>query len=321
MKKFLTVLGLWMLAGTGCTKDQNEFIQSPGTDTVWVTQVGAGDVIVQLADTLSVTPSGVSVTLSQSDSVTIAGMQLVLPSGWQTAAGASFSGPATLQASLLQTPGAWIRNFVSTTYGGKLVRTDAVLNISVQEGAPAVLNISAQAGGAALQPTGTVLVSIPSQGSVLQEDSLFGGGYSGNTLQWTGILNYNYFEQTPSEVSFATPQIGWLMYGTLLSDTVNTNAQLVVTLPNEFTNANSAVFCLLNGYASVAALKGDVPSKTFIANDLPVGAAATIVTLTYTGGVIYLGTKNVTLTNGTLAVSISPNIQTLSSLLSFLEQL
>lgn len=305
MKKLFTGLGLWMLTGVGCTKDQNEFIQAPGTDTVWVTQVGTGDAIVRLADTLSVTPASVSVNLSQRDSVTVSGMQVVLSAGWQTTAGASFSGQATLQASLLQSPGAWIQNFVATTYGGKLVQTAAVLNISVQT------------GGASLQPTGTVLVSIPSPGSALQEDSLF----SGNGQQWTGILNYNYFEQTPTGIIFATPQTGWLMYGTLLSDTVNTNAQMVVTLPNEFTNANSAVFCLIKGYASVAALNGDFASKTFIGSNLPAGAAATIVTLTYTGGVIYMGTKDVTLASGTLAVSISPTIQTVSSLLSFLEQL
>ena len=312
-----------MLTGAGCTKDQNEFIQAPGTDTVWVTQVGSGDAITQLSDTLSVAPSSVSVNLSQLDSVAIGGMQVVLSAGWQTAAGASFSGQATLQASLLQSPGAWIRNFVSTTYGGKLVSTAAVLNLSVQESASAVLNVSAQTGAASLQPTGTVLISIPSSGSALEEDSLFSGnaGNAGNGLQWTGILNYNYFEETPTEVSFATPQTGWLMYGTLLSDTINTNARLVVTLPNEFTNANSAVFCLLKGYTSVAALKGDFASKTFIGSNLPSGAAVTIVTMTYTGGVIYLGTKDVTLANGTLTVSISPNIQTVSSLLSFLEQL
>jgi hypothetical protein len=309
MMRLLIGLGLCMLMEPGCTKDQNEFIPAPGTDTVWVTQVTPGDAVMHLADTLSSIPSTVSVDLSLSDSVTISGMRLNLPAGWQTAAGAPFTGQATLQASLLQSPGGWIRNFIPTTYGGRLVRTNAVLNFSVQ------------AGGVSLQPTGTVLVSIPTTGSMFEMDSLISGSYSGSLLQWTGMVDYSYFQQTSGEVSFAMRQTGWLMYGTPLPDTVNANNQLVVSLPNQFTNANSAVFCWLSGYSSLVSLTGNYASKTFMANNLPAGSPVTIISITLTGGTFYLGTQNVTLTNGTLSVSISPNIQTLSSLTSYLEQL
>jgi hypothetical protein len=262
-----------------------------------------------MADTLRSQPATDSVSLSQGDSVSISGMQIVVSAGWQTAAGTPFTGRASLQATLLESPGAWIRNFAPTTYGGKLVHTDAILQFSLQS------------GNTSLQPTGTTLLSIPVSGSAIEMDSLFVGGYSGDLLQWTGTIPNSYFLQTPGQVSFTTPKTGWLMYGVPLSDTVNTNAQLVVTLPNEFTNANSAVFCLFKGYSALVSLTGDYASKTFTGSNLPAGSSATIISLTLTGGTFYLGVQDVTLTAGSLAISISPGIQTLSSLTASLEQL
>ena len=108
---------------------------------------------------------------------------------------------------------------------------------------------------------------------------------------------------------------------TRLADTVNTNAQLAVALPNQFTNANSAVFCWLKDYSSVVSLTGNYASRTFIANNLPVGESATIVALTLTGGLLYMGTKTVTLASGSQLVSVSSTIETLPSVLAYLEQL
>jgi hypothetical protein len=308
MKRFLLGCAACIVMGTGCTKDQNVFIQAPGTDTVWVSQVGTGNAISHLADTLATQPSSDSIDLSQTSTLAIGGMRVILPAAWQTAAGAVFTGRAALQAVLMQKTGDWIRNFIPTAYGGKLIRTDAILYISVRE------------GNSTLQPAGTMRLSIPAK-SGFEMDSLFSGGYSGNQLQWTGTETYSYFSESPDSVTFATAQTGWLMYGTPLPDTVNTNAQLIVTLPNQFTNANSAVFCLLKGYPALVSLKGDYSSKTFIGSSLPAGSNATIITLTYTGGTFYLGTKNITLATGAFAVAISPTIETLPSLTAYLEQL
>ena len=299
-----------VLAAGGCTKDQNEFIADPGTDTVWVSQVTSSDVVTRLADTLSTPAPSSSVNLSTSDTVSSGGLQVYFTPGWQTASGTAASGNATLSAILLQGPGSWIRNFVSTTYGGKPVQANEVMQVSFQS------------GSTTLQPTGVVFVTFPyNDGGIFEQDSLWGGANAGGVVQWNNPIEYSYLSQDATQISFATPQTGWLLYGMPLADTVNTNAELAVALPNQFTNANSAVFCWLKDYSSVVSLTGNYASRTFIANNLPVGKSATIVALTLTGGLLYMGTKTVTLASGSQLVSVSSTIETLPSVLAYLEQL
>ena len=318
MKPFLTGLCTCLLMIlTGCTKDSSQFIASPLSDTAWVQQILPANAIAHLSDTLHINPVSDSVNLLMGDTATLSGIQYVFPAGgWETETGVAFQGTALLQDLLLQKPGDWIRNFVSTSYQGKPIQTSAVVYFNVSSGSET------------LKPTSQVLVTFPVS-NPSQTDSLFSGSYTDNTLQWSGTIPGVYGSRGKTNVdgfvqyaqTFGTQQTGWLMSGMESSDSLNNGSKLVVVLPNQFSNANSAVFCLLKDLPAVVMLTGDYSTRTFIGSNLPVGATANIITLTFTGNSFYLGTQTLTLENGAVAVSVNPSLATLPSLIQYLQQL
>ena len=207
----------------------------------------------------------------------------ILPgSGWVTQQGTAYTGPAQVQMQLLDKPGEWIRVFAGTFVQGLPVSADAI----------AYLNVSA--GGMALSATDLIRFTLG--------DSLWLGNYVQNALQWNA----------------ASTQTGWLLFGTTLAAG---GGQLTVTVPATFSNANTVVFCWLPDKRVLACLQGDFASRTFGMSGLPSSNQATIISLTMTGSGYYLGVQPAALTGGAVSVTLSPALQSLGYITSYLEQL
>jgi hypothetical protein len=293
----------------GCNKDVSRFTPTPFADTDWVQQILPSSAVSLLADSLSLPPFVDSVQLAGADTVSLVDMQCILPdSGWVTAYGTSYTGGAQVSALLLNRPGEWIRQFASTVYQGTLIQTGALLYLSVS------------ADGALLRPSLPIRVSFPTTATFPEAD-IYTGGYDQTLLQWTSLVSGNSLTMAQDTVYLATTQTGWLLCGGPLAASTRAPGTVVVTLPNGFSNANTAVFCLIPGSRALAYLRGDPNSRTFAASGLPAGTNATLFSLTLTGNTFYLGTRVITLSSGETTYNISPGLESLSDITSFLEHL
>lgn len=291
---------------TGCAKDINEFTPSPITDTAWVQQISPSDAVALLADTLRLSPVVDSIGLGGADTLFLDSLQCIVPfQGLETAPGLVYTGAAEVRCLLLDKPGDWLRASMGTTFQGKAVKTGAALYVSFT------------AHGAPLQPTGTVQISFLSP-NPFPEDSVWTGAYAQYLLQWTAPVTGASLTTTQNIVTLTTPTLGWLLCGAPLA---GTTGSLTVTLPNSFSNANTAVFCVLPDDRALVPLRGDAGTRTFVTSGLPGGAGATIVSLTFTGDAFYLGTQPVTLAAGPTMVNLAPALQSLPYITSYLEQL
>jgi hypothetical protein len=292
---------------SGCAKDINQFTPAPVTDTAWVQQVSAGSALARLSDTLRLSPLTDTIQIPSFDTLSLGGMQLLLSGAtWTGVNGASYTGAAQVHALLVVKRGDWIREFLSTTCGAQLIQAGAAIFLSVTS------------GGDTLMSEGSLTITIPLQ-SVVDIEGVWSGTYTPYFLQWTAPASGATVADSPTSWSLTTPATGWLLCGQAY--TGDTTASAAVILPNSFSNDNSAVFCLLPAVNILVALKGDPASRTFTTQGLPAGTYATFFSLTYTGNAYYLGVKTVTLQSGTTTVTLSPTLQPLSSLVSYLEQL
>jgi hypothetical protein len=234
-------------------------------------------------------------------------IQCIIPfQGLETAQGAAYTGAAAVQCLLLDKPGDWIRAYMGTTFQGKVIKTDVALYVSFT------------AQGTPLRPSGTIQVSCALQQATLQTDSVWTGDYTQYLLQWTSPVKGASANTTQNILTLTTPTLGWLFCGEPLDAATGT---VTVTLPNSFSNANTAVFCVLPDERVVAPLRGDPDTRTFVASGLPGGVAATVISLTFTGDSFYLAAQNLTLVTGPVTVNLTPTLQSLAYITSYLEQL
>jgi hypothetical protein len=301
---YLALIACTLLAG--CDKDVNEFTPSPVTDTTWVQQISNSSAVVSLADTLQLSPLTDSIELSEADTVFLDSIQCVVPpGGLAMASGSPYTGVAEVQCLLLDKPGDWVRAFMGTTFQGKLIKTGAALYVSIT------------AQGVSLQPTQTVELSFLLQ-NPFQGQTVWSGAYTQHLLEWKTAVSSASLTSAQNIITLTTPTLGWFLYGALLDPGTGS---LTVTLPTSFSNANTAVFCVLPDDRALAVLQGDAGTRTFVASGLPGGVNATIVSITFTGDVFYLASQTVTLASGSTEVRLTPAVQSLTYITSYLEQL
>ncbi|TDX01038.1 hypothetical protein [Dinghuibacter silviterrae] len=309
MNRFRTFIIGWAICSSilpGCSKDINEFTPSVVVDTAWVQQITSANAVAKLSDTLQLSPASQTVQLPSTDTLSIDGMTCPL-SGLTWTGTTAYTGAAQVQGLLVEKPGEWIRQFLSATYQGKPIQTGAALFLSVT------------GGGNTLEPNGYLTIFIPVQDSV-DVDGIWSGGYTPPFLQWAAPVSGASVTDTATGLKLTTPATGWLLCGRPFSG--DTSASVTAILPNSFSNANSAVFCLLPAQHLLVGLKGQPSTRTFTVSGLPAGAAAILVSLSYAGNsTYYLGTASFNLGSGTSTEFMTPSLQTLSSLISYLEQL
>jgi hypothetical protein len=285
-------IGLWLIIGslTGCTKDVAQFSPASLADSAWVQQVPASSAVARLRDTLQYSLSADTLLLAQTDTLSLGKFSCILPgSGWTTGQGTAYSGTAVVRARLFDKPGEWIRLFAGTLPGGVPVGTDALVYLDVTT------------GGAALTPTDTV--RFDGNG----DDSLWTGGYGQNTLQWN----------VPGSAP-GTLRTGWFLFGTTVP---GTGAALTITLPQAFSNANTAVFCWMPGKRVLACLSGAYSTRSFTVSGLPADDQAIVLSITLSGSAYYLGLQPVPLSDGEASVALVPGLRSLAYITNYLEQL
>ena len=104
------------------------------------------------------------------------------------------------------------------------------------------------------------------------------------------------------------------------NDTSQPYTRMNVSLPLNFTNANTNVYAVFKNKNIVAGLTSEMISRTFYLRKIPIGSEVILVTVSKIGNDYYLGKKEATVNNANL-VTVNPEPKSLSDISNFLNSL
>lgn len=330
MRKVIFIISVVLAAS--CSREySNEFYPYPNNelnDTNWYGNVPSAAKVRQL-DSVLVLPEIV-------DSISLAGgvlelgdsIKITFPPSFCTGSGIPAGSTPMIKVSvtILDTKGAMIRADKPTmSYEKLLVTGGAVHIIATYNGSPVQmapgksikLNIITRMSNTspsddmkvfygkedaypatAVQP----FTWIPSQDSLTSGVNRFQDSA-------TGLKGYEFF----------STRFGWVNCD-YFADTTLARTKASVTLPVNFTNANTNVYAVVKSPDIVAQLFPDQASKSFIIPNIYVGKVVTFVSLSYIQDKLYLGVQEVTITPN-MTISLHPAEKTKSEVLQYLSNL
>lgn len=337
MKKILFITGcLSLLFFTACKKELsdnfNTYTGHPLNDTTWARNVGGSAAVNQLINLL--VPEMVidsfevsrDTTLKYGDSLEISftgGSCIGIP-------GVPVTGKIKLEIVRLKKKGDYIRTFRPTMSNGFLLETAGAFYIRVsKEGKELVL------------AQGTTVKIMFSDTQDPKNNMQVFYGKENNQLPVSGIdTAFTWMRDDTSSVKIFQKQInsgsgtGVTIKGYELAsknlrwvaaerfvDSTKSKARLTTILPLNYTNKNTAVFAVFADQNTVVNLRGDFPSRSFTAVNIPVGTRLKIVSISRIGGDLYLGTKEVTDVGASAAFSLTPEKKSLKDIVGFLNNL
>lgn len=105
------------------------------------------------------------------------------------------------------------------------------------------------------------------------------------------------------------------------SDSSLPKVKVTAVMSPNFTNKNTAVFLVFNQQKTVVNLRADYPSRSFFANNIPLGISAKLISITKIGGDFYLGIESISSVANVTRHTIKPNKTSLKDILSYLNSL
>ncbi|MES2004460.1 MAG: hypothetical protein V4450_08055 [Bacteroidota bacterium] len=104
-------------------------------------------------------------------------------------------------------------------------------------------------------------------------------------------------------------------------DSTQAKTKVTAILSPNYTNKNTAVFAVFAKQKTVVSLKGDYPSRSFFANNIPLKSAIKLVSVSKIGSDFYLGVKDISSVATVTSYTILPEKKSLSDILNFLNNL
>jgi len=104
------------------------------------------------------------------------------------------------------------------------------------------------------------------------------------------------------------------------NDTSQPYTRMNVSLPINYTNANTSIYAVFKNKNIIAGLKSDFVSKTFYLPRIPINSEIILVSISKIGNDYYLGKKDITANNSNL-ISVSPEPKSLGDISNFLNGL
>ncbi len=315
--KFYIFLLIGITALTGCEKSFENFSPTPtpaANDTIWSVTNTAQLSINELHQSLSLSSLSDSFNLVTGGSVHFSGnIRMEIPAAAFTNNGATVDGKAVLELQLLQKKGDLIRLRRPTTSNGYLLQSGGVLNVSVKK------------NGQALQLLPNKALQIFFDDA--QPTALMRGFYGVSPA--TGSFdNFNWVPASDSSLRVLPTATGYQVITNRLqwincdffSDTAALKSRTVLSMPRDFTNANTSAFIVFKNIRAVMQFNADAVNRIWKTEKVPVGKEVLYVTITKKGDEYWLGTENAT-TALLQNIHIIPEKKTLQALNSFLDGL
>lgn len=104
-------------------------------------------------------------------------------------------------------------------------------------------------------------------------------------------------------------------------DSTQPKTKVTAILSPNYTNKNTAVFAVFNGRKTVVNMKGDYPSRSFFAMNIPLRTSVKLVSLSKIGSDLYLGVKEISSVATVTSYTIVPVKKSLSEILAYLNSL
>jgi hypothetical protein len=339
MKKlFIITVCLSAFFFTACNKELSDnfttYTNNPLNDTVWLKAIPSTASVHDLFNLL--VPGGILVdsfntanggTVKFGDSVAI-----TFTAGSCIGAGTSGtpSGNSRVEVIPVKTKGDFIRFFKpTTTANGSILETGGGLFI----------HVSKDSKDLTLAPGTSVKAHFNDVDSIKSSMQNF-FGIEGNPPPISGIdTAFTWMRDT--DTSYLTT---WTKPSTLPSmpayqgyeinskslrwiaaeryiDSTQPKIKVTAILSPNYTNKNTAVFAVFTNMKTVVNLHPDYPSRSFFANNIPIGSSIKLISLSKIGDDLYLGVETVTSVSRVTSYTIKPAKTALKDILTFLTSL
>ena len=104
-------------------------------------------------------------------------------------------------------------------------------------------------------------------------------------------------------------------------DSTRPKAKITAILPLNYTNKNTAVFAVFANQKTIVNLRGDYPSRSFAAANIPVGTKMKLISISKIGDDLYVGIKDVSDVGSVIAYQVTPEKKSLKDILILLNAL
>jgi len=331
MKKIIIIISAIVLVISCRKENSNEFFPYPGNelnDTNWYSIVPSNAKVRQLDSIFNEVPFTDSINVTQGGSVTFndapGKISIYFPPNFCQIPG-TVQGKVKVEVKLLKTKGDMVKMDRPTMSYGSLLVTGGALHIrATYNGQELALSQGAKLDIEII----TKMSNTPSQ----QMKIFYGkeNAYSANAVQnftWlpstdSSNIVWNFMDSSTQRngYAFQSTRFGWVNCD-YFSDSSQPRTKAVVTLPPNFTNANTNVYAVLHAPDDIVAqLMGDAVAKNFSINNIYTGKQTTFVTISSINGNLYLGSVQTTITQN-MNVNIAPQQKTKQQIESFLDNL
>jgi len=341
MKKIVFIIGsLSALFFTACQKELSDnfttYPNHPLNDTIWVRNVAGTASVHELADLLLpeiiVDSFEVSrdTTLQYGDSLAISftGGSCIGTGAGGGPTGVLPPGKVRLEILRLKKKGDYVKAFKPTTANGYLLETGGAFFIRVSKDGKEL----------ALAPGATVKIRFSDIDEPKTNMQAFYGRES-NPVSVSGIdTAFNWVRDTDTTwlktfqkssqgtgpgvkgYELTVKNLRWSAAERYV-DSTRPKAKITAILPLNYTNKNTAVFAVFTDQKTIVNLRGDYASRSFAANNIPLGSKIKLITISKVGDDMYLGTKDISDVGSVVAYSIAPDKKSLKDILIFLNSL
>lgn len=104
-------------------------------------------------------------------------------------------------------------------------------------------------------------------------------------------------------------------------DSTQPKTKVTAILSPNYTNKNTAVFAVFNNQKTVVNMKGDYPSRSFFANNIPLKSSIKLVSVSKFGGDFYLGVKEISSVATVTSYTIVPVKKSFGEILAYINSL
>lgn len=302
-----------MLAG--CEKSFENFSPTPSPgDTLWSVSNTATLSINEFHQALSLPPLSDSFNLLTGGTIVFnSNTRIEIPAAAFTSGGTALDGKGHIELNLLKRKGDLIRFRRPTTSNGYLLQSGGVLNINVKK------------NGQPLQllPNKTIQISFEDNSPTPLMRGFYGvpaGANSFDNFNWLPIQDSSLeVLSTLTGYRIITSRLQWINCD-FFTDTVALKSRTVLSMPRDFTNANTSAFIVFKNIRAVMQFSSDAANRIWKTEKVPVGNDVLYVTITRKKDEYWLGTRDAT-TGPFQNIHMVPEKKTLQAINSFLDSL
>jgi hypothetical protein len=273
-----------------CNKNIDNFVPDPGQvigpDTNWVSNITATMPVALLKNTLLLKPYSDSIDLQKNDTAeNTTGLRCSIPANsFLDSMGHLATGKVMIEMLLLTKKGDFIRMDKPTTSDGIVLSSSGAIYVSIVK--TGSILIVGQTGRLNLQVYNPLAATL--------NKLYFGERNINGEFNWLADLPGSRNEIVPNNFGYEikTNRLNWMTASTPLESIAFTN--ITLSLPAQYTNANTAAYLVYRDSKSVVNLYGNAGIKKFGSTNVPGGKAATIVVLSRQGNDYYAASQSVT---------------------------